>query len=67
VFFDIVTSPDPGTEFFDITGPVFTNNSGEAENVMRTRRETAGSASVRARAIGNGAEVASAPLVIPIQ
>jgi hypothetical protein len=67
MFFDIVTSPDPGTEFFDITGPVSTNNSGEGENVMRTKRQTAGSATVRARAIGNGVEVVSSPLPIPIQ
>jgi len=67
VFFEIATSPDPGTEFFDVTGPVFTNNSGEAENVMRTRRETAGSALVRVRAIGAGVAVVSdPPLSIPI-
>jgi hypothetical protein len=66
VFFDIVATTNPGTEFFDIQGPVFTNQSGEAENVMRTRRETAGTATVRARAIGAGAEVVSEPLQIPI-
>jgi hypothetical protein len=66
VFFDIVADTNPGTEFFDIQGPVFTNQSGEAENVMRTRRETTGTATVRARAIGKGAEVVSEPLQIPI-
>jgi hypothetical protein len=66
VFFDIVATTNPGTEFFDIQGPVFTNNSGEAENVMRTRREFAGTATVRARAIGAGVEVVSEPLQIPI-
>jgi hypothetical protein len=66
VFFDIVATTNPGTEFFDIQGPVFTNQSGEAENVMRTRRATAGTATVRARAIGAGVEVASEPLQIPI-
>jgi hypothetical protein len=65
VFFDVVT--DPGTEFFDVQGPVFTNQSGEAENVMRTRRELAGNATVRARAVGAGAEVVSEPLIIPIR
>jgi hypothetical protein len=66
VFFDVVT--DPGTEFFDIQGPVFTNQSGEAENVMRTKRDTAGNARVRARALGAGVEVVSAePLTIPIR
>src|SRR6185436_14299333 len=56
VFFDIVATVNPGSEFFDIQGPVFTNQSGEAENVMRTKRETQGTATVRARAIGAGAE-----------
>jgi hypothetical protein len=66
VFFDVVT--DPATEFFDIQGPVFTNNSGEAENVMRTKRLTTGTATVRARATGAGVEVVSpSPLPIPIQ
>jgi len=65
VFFDVVT--DPRTEFFDIQGPVFTNQSGEAENVMRTKRDTAGTATVRARAVGAGVEVVSpSPLPIPI-
>ena len=65
VFFDVVT--DPKTEFFDIQGPVFTNNSGEAENVMRTKRDTTGTAQVRARALGAGVEVVSpSPLPIPI-
>jgi hypothetical protein len=66
VFFDIVATVNPGSEFFDVQGPVFTNQSGEAENVMRTRRETAGTAVVRARAIGKGVEVPSEPLQIPI-
>jgi hypothetical protein len=66
VFFDIVATVNPGSEFFDVQGPVFTNQSGEAENVMRTRREAAGTAVVRARAIGAGVEVPSEPLQIPI-
>ena len=66
VFFDIVATTNLGTEFFDIQGPVFTNQSGEAENVMRTRRDTAGTATVRARATGKGVEVVSEPLQIPI-
>ena len=64
VWFDVVA--DPATEFFDITGPVFTNNSGEAEDVMRTKRTTTGNAQVRARALGPGAEVVSSTLPIPI-
>jgi hypothetical protein len=67
VFFEIATTPDPGTEFFDVTGPVFTNQSGEAEDVLRTRRDLAGNASVRARAVGAGVTVVSDPLIIPIR
>jgi hypothetical protein len=65
VFFSVVM--DQGTEFFDENGPVFTNNNGEAENVLRTRRETAGNAQVRASAPGAGVMVNSEPLVIPIR
>jgi hypothetical protein len=65
MFFDVVT--DPATEKFEVTGPVFTNQSGEAEDVLRTNRETAGNAQVRARAIGAGAEVVSQTLTIPIR
>jgi hypothetical protein len=67
VFFEIATTPNPGTEFFDIPGPVFTNNSGEAENVMRTRRDTAGNIDVHAKAVGAGVEVVSTNLTIPIR
>jgi hypothetical protein len=62
-------SPVPGgtgTEFFDVTGPVFTNNNGEAENVLRTRRETQGTAQVRAVAPGRAGFVESNTLGIPI-
>jgi hypothetical protein len=64
VFFSV----DPaagGTEFFDISGPVFTNNNGEAENVLRTRRQTAGTVLVRAVVPGSGADPGE--LTIPIQ
>ena len=54
----------PATESFDITGPVFTNNNGEAENVLRTHRQTAGAVTVTATA-PNG--VSSAGLSIVIQ
>ena len=56
----------PETEFFDISGPVFTNNNGEAENVMRTRRETVGTALVRAQVPAAGGFKSSEPLAIPI-
>jgi hypothetical protein len=60
---------NPATEFFDSAGaPVFTNNNGEAEDVLRTRRNTQGVAEVQARAPnGTGGFVTSDdPLRIPI-
>jgi hypothetical protein len=66
VFFDVVPASNTGNEFFDIQGPVFTNQSGEAENVLRTRRDSSGIAEVRARAIGGGVEVVSETLPIPV-
>jgi hypothetical protein len=65
MFFEVVT--DPATERFEVTGPVFTNQSGEAENVLRTNRELAGNATVRARAIGAGVEVVSETLTVAIR
>jgi hypothetical protein len=47
VIFEV--TDDPSTEFMDSQGrPIFTDNNGQAEDVMRTRRETAGIAIVRA-------------------
>jgi hypothetical protein len=47
VFFEVVTNRD--TEFFESSGaPIFTDNNGEAEDVLRTRRTTAGTITVRA-------------------
>jgi hypothetical protein len=65
MFFEVLT--DPATERFEVTGPVFTNQSGEGEDVLRTNRELAGNATVRARAIGAGAEVVSETLTIAIR
>jgi hypothetical protein len=65
MFFEVVT--DKATERFEVTGPVFTNQSGEAEDVLRTNRELAGNATVRARAIGAGVEVVSETLTIAIR
>ncbi len=64
VYFRVTDTP--ATEFFDIQDPVYTNNNGEAENVMRTRRTTAGSAKVTAIAPGASAFVSSPELIIPI-
>jgi hypothetical protein len=68
VFFSVAPNTTTGTttEFFTTSGPVFTNNNGEAENVMRTQRDTAGTAVVKA--IVPGAPASSAgELAIPIQ
>jgi len=59
-------APPGGTEFFDETGPVFTNNNGEAEDVLRTKRTTQGAVNVQASAPGAGAMVNSEVLTIPI-
>lgn len=65
MFFEVVT--DPATEHFQDTGPVFTNNNGEASDLLKTNRETAGNASVHAYAIGAGMKVTSDPLTIAIE
>ena len=65
VFFEVVS--DPQTEFFDSSGaPVHTNNNGEAEDVLRTRRTVRGAIVVRAAAAGPGGFVQSPPLSIEV-
>lgn len=64
VYFRVADAP--ATEFFDIQAPVFTNNNGEAENVMRTRRQFTGNAQVVVEVPGAGGFFTSAPLVILI-
>jgi hypothetical protein len=67
VFFVVVD--DPATEFFDSAGAaVHTNNNGEAEDILRTRRNFTGVAEVQAQAPnGEGVFVqAPDPLRIPI-
>jgi hypothetical protein len=65
VFFEVVIDAD--TEFFDSGGaPVFTNNNGEAEDVLRTRRTTQGTITVRAVAPGPNGFVVSPPHVIEV-
>jgi hypothetical protein len=66
VYFEVVPGTSVSQEFFDFTGPVFTNNNGEAENVLRTRRTTAGNVQVRARAAAAGGFKTSDPLTISI-
>jgi hypothetical protein len=70
VYFSIKSSsPAMATEFFETSGPVFTNNNGEAENVLRTRRDTQGTVTVTATVPGAASATISPPdgLVIPIQ
>jgi hypothetical protein len=64
VYFKVVDHP--ATEFFDSSGrPVFTNNNGEAEDVLRTRREFQDEAVVRAEVVGP-AGIIFQNLTIPI-
>ena len=65
VFFEVVSNPQ--TDFFDSSGAaVHTNNNGEAEDVLRTRRTVAGPITVRASAAGPGGFVTSPPLRIEV-
>jgi hypothetical protein len=64
-----VAGQTPGTsqtEFFDNSGPVFTDNNGEADTVLRTRRDVPGSVQVVAEAPGPAGMVASETLTIPV-
>lgn len=66
VFFEVVRDRD--LDFFESAGaPVFTDNNGEAEDVLRTRRTTQGlPIQVRAAAAGPGGFVTSPVLEIPV-
>ena len=65
VFFEVVNNRD--VDFFDSAGaPVHTNNNGEAEDVLRTRRTTRGTITVRAVAAGPGGFIESPPLSIEV-
>ena len=65
VFFEVVS--DPRTEFFESSGAaVHTNNNGEAEDVLRTRRTLQGTITVRAAAAGPGGFVRSPPFTIEV-
>lgn len=66
VFFRVVE--DPATEFFESQGaPRHTNNNGEAEDILRTRRNTVGVATVQASVVrSNGTILESNGLPIPI-
>ena len=65
MFVEVVTNPQ--TDFFDSSGAaVHTNNNGEAEDVLRTRRTAPGPITVRASAAGPGGFVTSPPLRIEV-
>lgn len=65
VYFTVLR--DLETEFFDSAGaPLFTNNNGEAEDVLRTRRNTTGTARVQACATGPGNFTVCGTLDIPV-
>lgn len=65
VFFDVVTDKD--TDFFESAGAaVHTNNNGEAEDVLRTRRTVQGTITVIASAAAAGGFKDSPPLEIPV-
>jgi len=65
VFFEVVSNPD--FDFFDSSGAaVHTNNNGEAEDVLRTRRTLQGPIVVRAAAAGPGGFVQSPNLTIEV-
>ena len=66
VFFEVVSNPQ--TDFFDSVGaPLYTDNNGEAEDVLRTRRTLQGAIIVRAAAAGPGGFVTSPTLRIEVQ
>jgi len=65
VVFQVTTNP--ATEFMDAQGrPIFTDNNGRAEDVMRTRRSTSGTAVVRATAPGPDGLLIEGSVSIPI-
>jgi hypothetical protein len=66
VFFEVISNKD--TDFFESAGAaVFTNNNGEAEDLLRTRRTTVGTITVRASAAGPGQFIPSPDFLIEVQ
>jgi hypothetical protein len=58
---------DPNTDFLESQGhPVFTNNNGEAEDVLRTTRNTVGVITVKASVPTAGGIITSGGLAIPV-
>ena len=66
VFFEVADA-NKDTEFFDSAGaPIYTDNNGEAEDVLRTRRNTQGFVLVRAVVFGPNGPILSDDLRIEI-
>jgi len=66
VFFEVADA-NKDTEFFDSAGaPIHTNNNGEAEDVLRTRRNTQGFVLVRAVVFGPNGPITSEDFRIEI-
>jgi hypothetical protein len=62
-----VDNDSKATEFFDGAGaPIFTDNNGEAEDVLRTRRNVVGVVDVRASVPNGGGILTSEALRIPV-
>jgi hypothetical protein len=58
---------DPETDFFESAGrPVFTNNNGEAEDLLRTVRNTVGVITVKASVPTAGGIITSGGFAIPV-
>ena len=66
VIFEVVNNP--ATEFMDSQGnPLFTDNNGRVEDVLRTRRTTPGTAEVRVTALSSGTPARSVSIPILLQ
>jgi hypothetical protein len=69
VFFEVESTNPPAQsdlDFFETTGPIFTDNNGEAENIFRTRSTTVHVANVIARVVTSNGFQASEALRIPV-
>jgi hypothetical protein len=64
VFFEVVSNAD--FDFFDFNGPIHTDNNGEAQAVLRTRRTVQGTITVRVRVPGPSGFATSDELDIPV-
>ena len=64
----VIFEVNSATEFMDSAGnPIFTDNNGRAEDVMRTRRTSPGTAEVKATALATGAPSGTVSIPILLQ